>query len=358
MNLARFFRTLSLVACLLPIGASASNAEHEWRFVMAHKPDNSQNIALIQNFADTVYERTGGTLRIKPIMPEEIQNSEREGPHQSALRNVYSGNVEMSQISVKHFLPFSQELDVLDMPMLFSGHEHASRVLDGDIGSRLRETVYTDTNGNLKGLAFTYSGGFRNILSTKDIDSVSDLRGMKMRLVGGRMSRESMEALGVAMEYVHPRSKEWRRQIQNGQLALEEAETIRYAQYDRQYPEANKSFKTVLETNHNLYLTMLTVNGPAFKQLSMKEQKILQEEAQDLALKERDLSIQQEVEAKEMFKKRGVKFVSLSDEDKTALHEMANKVHDKYNKYMGRWVTAIAEVDPNRSFAGKLPETH
>ncbi len=114
-----------------------------------------------------------------------------------AVPKVYSGDVEMSQIPINRFIQASQILDVLDMPMMFRDHAHAHIVLDGKIGKNLRNSVAMGSNGNIHGLSFTYSGGWRNVYSTKELKSVSDLKGMKMRTRNGRMGNDAMDGLGV-----------------------------------------------------------------------------------------------------------------------------------------------------------------
>ena len=53
-------------------------------------------------------------------------------------------------------------MDVLDLPMIFDSHEHAARVLDGRVGERLKEELHKDSDGRLRALGFTYSGGVRH----------------------------------------------------------------------------------------------------------------------------------------------------------------------------------------------------
>ena len=61
------------------------------------------------------------------------------------------------------------------MPFLFENHEHATRVLEGEVGEFLLDKI--TAKGNVRGMAFTYSGGFRNVLSSVKVDSLKGLTG-------------------------------------------------------------------------------------------------------------------------------------------------------------------------------------
>ena len=349
---------LLAAAYALPFNAYALT---QLDFLMAHKPENVDNVNLIQAFADRVKTRTGGEVVITPTFPVGSVDA-FENSHSAALKGVYLGTTAMSQISVKHFAKYSPAIEVLDMPMVFKSHDHATRVLDGDVGQNLRDTVFAETNGRIKGLSFTYSGGFRNVYSTKNIDSVADLKGQKMRLKGGRLSQDAMDHLGLDFVKTapgHDFAGDWVNKHFDGGIEAEEAETLRIYSYKRQNPEMAKTIKTVLETNHSLYLTMITINGDKFAALTPEQQQILQEEAAKLAVDERDLSIAQEATYRKELQADGVKFVTISDEDKQHLTAMGKAVQQKNHRYLGSWLDAIKEAEPKTNVQeSKASGTH
>lgn len=316
----------------------------ELNFLMAHKPDNPDNVKLIKDFAARVKERTNGAIVINPI------NVEGEQPHRAAIRAIYSDIASFAQISAKHFRPggFSEEIDVVDMPMLFRDHDHATKVLDGPIGKDLMQSVYDGSDGRVKPLAFTYSGGFRNYFSTKELSSLKDFDNdtFRIRYLGGRMSLDMANALGLHFHPVAPNTKQWVRDHLRHQVDLDESEVIRLVTYQNNFPSLFKNIKTVFETNHSLYLTLIVVNGDLFDNHLTDEQKaIVQEEADKLAQQERELSIQQGIDGKADFQKRGIVFVEMSDEDSKILNDAAAKVYKKYDKHLGKWIKAIKAVE-------------
>jgi TRAP-type C4-dicarboxylate transport system substrate-binding protein len=339
------FTRLLMAALFLPgLAGAAEQQPVRLDFVIAHKPDNTENVRLIEDFAKRVKERTKGAVEILPSALKPTRDEEFANSHEVALGKVYTGEAAMSQISVKKFSDISPDIDVLDMPLVFRTHEQAARVLDGDIGARLREGVRTGSNGSLRGLAFTYSGGFRDIYSTKEITSVTDLKGMKMRIRSARSGRDAMAFLGINFFSFPPGNDitaNWIQRHSDAEGLAEEAELNRIVTYKKRQPEMVGHIKTVLETKHSLYLTLVTIHGPVFDKLSKEQQDILQAEAARLAKEERELSIRQEKTAKAELEKAGVRFVRMSKADQAVLDEMAAKVRSKYQGELGTWFAAI-----------------
>ncbi len=317
------------------------------RYLMAHKPDSADNTQLIQDFADRVKDRTKGEVLITPTMPFYKPDMKDIDINSYALDLVYSGEMEMGQIAVKRFAEnVDHALHVMDVPMMFRDHDHAAKVVDGKIGQELMDRVFSGSNGRLKALAFTYSGGFRDMYSTKEISSLADLKGMPIRMRNALMGREFVDLAGMD-PYAYPYDAdhpEWLARHGDPNGLAEEAEMIRLATYKRYFPQPISNVKTVLRTHHSLYLTLVTINGPLFASLTPEQQAIIQEEASKLAIQERELSIRQEQAAIEDFKKDGVKFIELSDEDKKGLKEISDKVYNKYNEELGKWMDAIKAV--------------
>ncbi len=337
--------TLSALVCGLLLSwsnlAIASDTVHNWEFLVAHKPRNTEHVKLIQKFADRVKEKTAGKVNIQLKFSDYgVDRTLRK-----AVEMVYTNQVQMSQIPVNRFIQVSTELDVLDMPMLFRDHAHAHNVLDSEIGKSLRDTVALGSNMNIQGLSFTYSGGWRNVYSTKSIDSVADLANMKMRTRNGRLGNDAMDGLNLDL-FVNNDWREFRSMHLNQKVALaEEAETNRILSYHKAAPDLVKEIKTVLETNHSLYLTMISVNGDSLKKLNEKQRAILQAEANLLAQEERTLSIDQAAEGKKRLQKLGIKFIQITEKDRFALEKMAAKIYKKYKKTHGDWIRKIKAVD-------------
>lgn len=315
-------------------------------FFIAHKQDNAENTALIQQFADTVHERTDGKVTITLHVPN--YPNEANGTADTALRtlnDLSNSNAFMAQVSVKRFADLYPDLcpfNALDAPDVFRNHEHAARVLDGDVGQDLLAVVHDGSHGLLHGFDFTYSGGYRNIFSTVPIYSLADLSGLTMRAVSP-MSHGVIDGLGIKiLDDIEYRTPKWRHAMADNSIVLEEAENLRIDYYRHAEPDVIAQMDTVIETNHNLFLTLLVANTVLFESLTAKQQQIITEEARSLALAERELSIQQAEETKRYFEDRGVTFLPLTDNESAKLKEISASARAEYEDTLGEWFDRIA----------------
>lgn len=315
------------------------------QFLVVHKQSNQENLQLMREFSQRVKEKTKGELEITVTpfiskLPEELKSLKHSGPF-VAIPEVYGGQVQMSQVPIDRLLKLNQEIDVLDMPMIFKNHDHAERVLDGPIGDELRESLLISSNHRVRGLAFTYSGGWRNIYSVKAIKSLGALKGQKMIYRGGRMGNDFMYLLGIQPIVGFLSLESFVAGHFEGHLEAEEAETNRIADFIDESPSLIKAIKTVLETRHSLFLTVIIVNEDFFNSLSPSAQEVLEAEARVLAKKERALSIRQESENRKLLMNKGIKFVEMSKADQSRLNEWGMKVQEKYRQYLGKYVDQI-----------------
>ena len=106
-----------------------------------------------------------------------------------------AGRLEMAQTYAHVLGRLHSPIWVVDSPFLFRDHEHAARVLEGGIGDGLRSGLPAH---GLRGLAFTYSGGFRILTTTgKEIHRVEDMRGLRIRTSPSPVATAVMESFGA-----------------------------------------------------------------------------------------------------------------------------------------------------------------
>ena len=64
----------------------------------------------------------------------------------------------------------------LSLPYLFKSHDHATRVFEGEVGKNL--LTHLDNNVQVKGLCFTYSGGYKMLASDTPVQCMEELKGL------------------------------------------------------------------------------------------------------------------------------------------------------------------------------------
>ncbi|HHY48006.1 MAG TPA: TRAP transporter substrate-binding protein [Firmicutes bacterium] len=114
------------------------------------------------------------------------------GNEREILEGLRLGTIEMTTSGVAGIA--DPIYDVFDMPFLFRDRDHVYTVLDGPIGQELLEKC---ADKKLVALGY-FENGWRHITNNKrPINTPSDLKGLKQRVVEHRIYLATMKALGA-----------------------------------------------------------------------------------------------------------------------------------------------------------------
>ncbi len=150
------------------------NATHSW-----HKASLM--------LADLVKEGTKGEIEIQ-IYP----NSEL-GDQKQMTEAAQIAVLDLLLGAPAEFVSFIPEIGVLDLPFIFRDYDHAFKALD-TVGWDFDKAFQTK---NLK-LLSTWNTGFKNLSnSKKEIKSINDLKGLKIRIAGNPVLIDTVKALGA-----------------------------------------------------------------------------------------------------------------------------------------------------------------
>lgn len=238
-----------------------------------------------------------------------------------------SNKIEMSQMYTSWLAAkYSDDMHVLDMPFLFENHEHAARVLEGEVGEYLLSSIKQKPESNVRGLAFTYSGGFRCLPSNKKIRTLADMAGVPIRSNKNPMAMETFRAVGaipVSMEL-----EETNQGVEKGLVVGGESA------FPRIYPLAQNEFSTaVIDTQHSLFLTSIIITDTFWNSLDAGLQSIIKEAAIRAGRNERAESIADGEQAKQQLIKEGKEIISFSDEDQAKFKELTLNVYEKFDDF-------------------------
>jgi TRAP-type C4-dicarboxylate transport system substrate-binding protein len=233
------------------------------------------------------------------------------------------GKIEMSQLVTTNLAAkFNKNMHVLDLPFLFKDHDHATRALEGEPGQKILNSFTPESK--IRGLAFTYSGGFRCLPVSAKIKSLAELSGQPIRAGMNPVARETFAAIGV-----EPKSME----LAAINTAVEQGEIIGgESAFPRIYPcEQNTFSKTVLDTGHSLFLTSIIVSEGFWNGLSPELQQIISEAAVAAGRTERQRSIEDGEDTKVKLAAEGIDVVKLSDKDQEEFKARTEYLYDKFN---------------------------
>ena len=147
------------------------------RWVIAHEP-LSLFVRAAKDFQDYVNAaQSAEKIEVEVMTLSEYSERYNNGvlvTKHDLLDLMEQGKIEMSQLYTSWLAEhFDNDMLALDMPFIFQDHDHATRVLEGEVGEYLLDKI--TANSNVRGMAFTYSGGFRNLIANKKVNSLKNL---------------------------------------------------------------------------------------------------------------------------------------------------------------------------------------
>lgn len=290
------------------------------RWVLAHEPYDLF-LRAAEKFAAEVSEKTHGEIAIEVLGLTEYTEKYLDGQQLDRYKIkdlVNDGTIEMSQMYTTTLGLTDPDMFVLDMPFLFRDHEHVARVLDGAVGQQLMDQLAEKSE--IKGLAFTYSGGFRAIVGNKVIEAVEDLEGMKVRVAHSPVAEATMRAFGA--EPVTLPIEQLADAL--GEKVVDSGEST----YPRIYSMRQNETATVINhTEHSLFLTTIIMNKTLWNELTVEQQKIFADAALAAAHIERAESLEDIDRTRTRAKLDGIQVVDLDARTRARMQDVSTKVY-------------------------------
>jgi tripartite ATP-independent transporter DctP family solute receptor len=296
------------------------------RWVLAHEPFDLFIRAAAQ-FKKEVNEKTNGAIDIEVLGLNEFEQKYNNGQQldrYKILDLVNDGTIEMSQMYTTTLGLLDKEMFVLDMPFLFRDHTHAANVLDGKIGAGLMDSLASKSN--VKGLAFTYSGGFRVIPGNEVIANLEQFKGMKVRVAKSPVAEDTFRAVGA--DPVVMAIEDLANAI--GSKSVDAGEST----YPRIYGmKQNETSSIINHTEHSLFLTTMIMNKQLWESLDVDTQKIFADAAISAARIERAESLEDIEITQKRAKEDGIQVVALPAEEIEKFKQATKEVYIKYEDY-------------------------
>jgi tripartite ATP-independent transporter DctP family solute receptor len=173
---------VAAVACF-----SASAFAKEFRSSDVH-PNDYPTVRAVGEISRIISEKTNGKYTIK-VFPNSSLGSEKDTVEQVKL-----GALDMVRVNTAAFNNIVPETVVPALPFIFKSTEHMRKVLDGPVGEEILKSL--EPQGFI-GLAFYDSGSRSFYTPSKEIKSLADVKGMKIRVQQSDMWVAMMQAMGA-----------------------------------------------------------------------------------------------------------------------------------------------------------------
>ena len=297
------------------------------RWVIAHEPVDLF-LEVADRFAKEVNEKTAGKFDIEVLSLTDYSNKYNAGKKITKgdlMDLINSGAIEMSHIYTTWLADYNKDLHALDLPFLFADHAHADRVLEGAIGEELLAGV--SKQSNIKAMSFTYSGGYRVVPANFKADSVEAWQGKKVRTSRSPVAVDTFKLLG-AVPFEGIELERMNAAADAGVIEAGESTYVRVFPLDQ-----HKSFSTVNDTAHSLFLTSIIANQDFMSGFDAETQEIFATAAFNAARHERRKSVASIPAILAECEAQGVEVIKMSAEEEAKFKAVTGQVYEMYADY-------------------------
>jgi tripartite ATP-independent transporter DctP family solute receptor len=291
----------------------------------------------MEKFKEIVEKNSGGKLKVN-LFPGGTLGSD-----QANVSAIQGGSLEMASMNSGIFASQVKEFAIFDFPFMFASTKEADAVVDGPFGKKMHAKL---EEKGLIGLAY-YELGFRHITNGKRaINKVSDLEGLKLRVIPNPINVDWVKALGANPTPLP--FPELYAALEQGAVDGQEnpIATINSAKlYEVQ--------KHMVLTAHQYNPQSVIISKKFWDGLSAAEKKVVADAAVESAKFQRETARNLEASLLANLKKNGMQVTQLSESEMATLRDKMRPVTAKHGVTVGQDVVKElqAEIDKVRSAA-------
>ncbi|MBP3886435.1 MAG: TRAP transporter substrate-binding protein [Cellulosilyticum sp.] len=252
-------------------------------------------------FKEKVEELSGGKIKI------DIQASGVLGAENDVLDTMLGGGgtIDMARISAFALTSYGGEKSkLLSIPYTFGGRDHFWNFATSDLAPEFLLEPHENGSG-VRGL-FYGEEGFRHFFTTKEVNTVEDLKGMKLRVSNDPIMNGMVEGFGASPTVVS--FGELYSALQTGVVDGAEQPIANYKSNAFQEVAPN-----LILDGHTLGAVQVIITDEAWDKLTTEQQDILIEASEYASNFNRQISEEAENKVLEELKAEGVNVVEVND---------------------------------------------
>ena len=273
----------------------------------------------MKKFAEDVGKATNGRVQI------QVFDGAILGSDDKLLQAAQGGTLEFYIGGVAPLSGKIKEVQIFDFPFLFADRKEVDAVLNGPIGQRMLDRM---ADIGLVGLSWN-EFGFRNFTNSKrPVASVSDMEGLKARVMQNPVALDSWKALGsnaVTMSFSEV-------------FTALETKALDGQENPLQHIYANRIHevqKYITLTNHVYTPVALIASKKWMDGLQEADRKAVLAAAREASAYQAKLIAEGDVDVIEKLRKAGVVINILSEQELAKMREKTKPVAIKYTESIG-----------------------
>ena len=246
------------------------------------------------------------------------------------------GILTLSYQSTSYLADRVPELDMADLPFLFDGLKDARAAMDGKFGAWMTRKIEERIPG-YRVLGY-FENGYRHVSNQlRPVRALADLKGMRVRLMPGKIHARSFELLGTVPFSLD--LKPGLEAVVSGAVDAQEnplANTVDYG--------AHKVHRYHTLTNHCYLSRGIYMNRAEFERWPKELQQGIQRAAREAIVAQRDLAVEEEEVARKAIEAAGGEVVELTPAERAAFARAVKPLHDEARKRFGDEIFALAKI--------------
>ena len=246
------------------------------------------------------------------------------------------GILTLSYQSTSYLADRVPELDMADLPFLFDGLKDARAAMDGKFGAWMTRKIEERIPG-YRVLGY-FENGYRHVSNQlRPVRALADLKGMRVRLMPGKIHARSFELLGTVPFSLD--LKPGLEAVVSGAVDAQEnplANTVDYG--------AHKVHRYHTLTNHCYLSRGIYMNRAEFERWPKELQQGIQLAAREAIVAQRDLAVEEEEVARKAIEAAGGEVVELTPAERAAFARAVKPLHDEARKRFGDDVFALVRA--------------
>ena len=327
MAFRRHILSAIALASLLGFASTASAQNRAFSFAYDQPPTTAYGIAA--NIFDTkLKELSGGKMSINQFPGAQL------GQEPQMLQKMRAGDIDFVITSTANASTVAPQAGVLSLHFIFRDQNHLAKALaDPGIAQAFRDmTKESVTGARTLGLL---TMGLRNMYSKKEVNSVNDIKGQKIRVQATKTEDTHFPAYGA--QVVHMPFGDVYTSLQTGVVNIAE-NGINVYLANKHYEVAPVLSITEHEANNNC----LWISDKTWNSLTSEQQKWVQAAADEVSKKEPMMALQLEKDSAEKLKKMGVKVIE--NVDKSGFMKAAAPIQDQLAAELGPHAVKILKL--------------
>jgi TRAP-type transport system periplasmic protein len=190
----RFTRRACVIAAAVTLaGATLPAAAQDKKVTLRIASAFNESTDMMQaakRFGELVSQKSGGSIEVKMFAGGQM------GGEKDNLEAIKLGELEMGVFGTYPIVTLAPKYSFFDAPFVFRDREHVYKVWQGKLGNEVRD-IFSKGHG-IRDIGMM-GRGYRHITSNTPINSVDDLKGMKIRMGQSKPFIDAFSATGAVV---------------------------------------------------------------------------------------------------------------------------------------------------------------